>query len=67
MHNAYLVFMKTKSLLVTEYTLTYIHNYVAIMSINFVHLQWDPSCEATLFATEMWHFKRSGLSSGGRN
>ena len=29
-----------------------------------IHVQWDPSCEATHFAPEMWHDKRSGLSSG---
>ena len=26
--------------------------------------QWNPSCKATPFAAEMWHFKRGGLSSG---
>ena len=27
-------------------------------------IQWNPSCEATPFASEMWPFKRGGLSSG---
>ena len=26
-------------------------------------IQWNPSCEATTFAPEMWPFKRVGLSS----
>ena len=26
--------------------------------------QWNPSCEATPFASEKWPFKRGGLSSG---
>ena len=25
-------------------------------------IQWNPSCEATPFAPEMWPFKRGGLS-----
>ena len=28
------------------------------------YLQWNPSCEATPFASEKWPFKRGGLSSG---
>ena len=27
-------------------------------------IQWNPSCEATPFASEKWPFKRGGLSSG---
>ena len=27
-------------------------------------IQWNPSCEATPFASEKWPFKRRGLSSG---
>ena len=27
-------------------------------------IQWNPSCEATPFASEKWPFKRDGLSSG---
>ena len=27
-------------------------------------IQWNPSCEATPFAGEMWPSKRGGLSSG---
>ena len=27
-------------------------------------IQWNPSCEATTFASEKWPFKRGGLSSG---
>ena len=31
---------------------------------SFIDVQWNPSCEATSFAPEMWPFKRGGLSSG---
>ena len=27
-------------------------------------VQWNPSCEATPFASEKWPFKRGGLLSG---
>ena len=27
-------------------------------------VQWNPSCEASPFASEKWPFKRGGLSSG---
>ena len=27
-------------------------------------VQWNPSCEATPFASEEWPFKRGGLSKG---
>ena len=30
-------------------------------------VQWNPSCEATPFASEKWPFKRGGLSSGVKN
>ena len=29
-----------------------------------LHVQWNPSCEATPFASEKWPFKRGGFSSG---
>ena len=29
-----------------------------------IQIQWNISCKATLFAPEMWPFKRVGLSSG---
>ena len=29
-----------------------------------MHIQWNPSCEATPFALEKWPFKRGGLLSG---
>ena len=28
-----------------------------------ISIQWNPSCEATAFASEKWPFKRGGLSS----
>ena len=37
-----------------------IRKYVMI----YCDIQWNPSCEATPFASEMWPFKRGGLSSG---
>ena len=37
---------------------------VRLEVIERVCLQWNPSCEATLFAPEKWPFKRGGLSSG---
>ena len=37
---------------------------VRLEVIGQVCLQWNPSCEATLFAPEKWPFKRGGLSSG---
>ena len=36
-------------------------------NMDIVHIyviQWNPSCEATPFASEKWPFKRGGLSSG---
>ena len=39
---------------------TYMHGSILIVNI----IQWNPSCEATLFASEKWPFKRGGLSSG---
>ena len=32
-------------------------------SKTFLNIQWNPSCEATPFASEKWPFKRGGLSS----
>ena len=32
------------------------------VSLNYI--QWNPSCEATPFASEKWPFKRGGLLSG---
>ena len=29
-----------------------------------MYIQWNPSCEATHFASEKWPFKKGGLSSG---
>ena len=29
-----------------------------------MHIQWNPSCEATPFVSEKWPFKRGGLSLG---
>ena len=29
-----------------------------------MNVQWNPSCEATPFASEKWPFKRGGLLSG---
>ena len=35
------------------------------MHVNYINdIQWNPSCEATPFASEKWPFKRGGLSSG---
>ena len=34
------------------------------LQIIWLAIQWNPSCEATPFAAEMWPFKRGGLSSG---
>ena len=33
------------------------------LHISLNAIQWKPSCEATLFASEKWPFKRDGLSS----
>ena len=33
------------------------------MSRVLCMVQWNPSCEATPFASEKWAFKRGGLSS----
>ena len=40
-------------------------SYIAtfLSSINKC-VQWNPSCEATSFASEKWPFKRGGLLSG---
>ena len=42
------------------------HTNSLIKVVNQTHLplQWNPSCEATLFASEKWPFKRGGLPSG---
>ena len=32
--------------------------------MNCLHIQWNPSCEATPFEPEKWPFKRGGLLSG---
>ena len=38
---------------------------VVFMSHNSqFNVQWNPSCEATPFASEKWPFKKGGLSSG---
>ena len=37
---------------------------VAWRLLSCVCIQWNPSCEATPFAPEKWHFKKGGLSSG---
>ena len=37
-------------------------SYWRELAIN--HIQWNPFCEATPFASEKWPFKRGGLSSG---
>ena len=34
-----------------------------ILSCKTIVIQWNPSCEATIFASEKWPFKRGGLSS----
>ena len=36
-----------------------------LVNVNlYINIQWNPSCEATPFASEKWPFKRGGHSSG---
>ena len=35
-----------------------------LVHVSLMHVQWNPSCEATPFASEKWPFKRGGLLSG---
>ena len=53
-------------LLLFQLTLWYVLCFM-IWVLCFYSLQWNPSCEATPFASEKWPFKRGGLSSGVEN
>ena len=46
-------------------SMTIISSNTCTKCINtYMMVQWNPSCEATPFASEEWPFKRVGLSSG---
>ena len=35
-----------------------------LVTYIYLYIQWNPSCEVTPFATEMWPFNKAGISSG---
>ena len=41
-----------------------VHDTASVLIYKHIFIQWNPSCEATTFASEKWPFKRVGLSSG---